>query len=290
MQRYIFGLIFIFWGTFQLFSQSETTLPGDTAVSEEAGLAAFSKHSVFAGTGFGNDLLYTGSSLSDHQSFVSVNLTYSFMGKFWTSANVYNLPGMEAVLPLYDLSAGYNHVFNDYFDIAASLSWYHSSADFEELYGSFAYLRLSGGFDWFWIYTKLTTGSILGDNAGMYLYLRNSRYFRTATFGNSDNYISFDPNVNILFGNYSQIQPIIRNRGNNADRPGMGGPGPDSILSENSNQFTLLQTEFSVPVAFYFHDFTFEAEPLYLIPVTTDENNPMAKGFFFYLNVSYRIF
>lgn len=214
------------------------------------------------------------------------------MGKLWTSATLYNLPGQEPAIPIYDLSAGFAHVFNDYLDFSVSVSSYLSIDKIEnDLYENFAYMRISGGFDWIWVYSKLTVGRILEQDSGIYMYFRNSRYFRTGTFGKSGNYFSFDPNVNILFGNFYQVQPLYRGQNRPDGRPGQGGQGQNQIIGEEiADQFTMLQTEISVPVSFYFHNFTFEAEPLYLLPRSLNGESSGTKGFYFFLSAYYRIF
>ncbi|MBW6479961.1 MAG: hypothetical protein K0B37_11070 [Bacteroidales bacterium] len=287
------GFIFLmFFTNISVFSQPDTIQNVRTARLQNPASATMKKHSVYVGSGYGNDLLYAGTSLTASQPFISADLTYAFLGKFWTSATLYNLPGRQPAIPFYDLSAGFSHVFNDYLDISASVSSYiNTGKTDDELYGSFAYLRLSGGFDWVWVYSKLTAGRILEQDSGIYVYLRNSRYFRTGTFGKSDNYFSFDPNVNILFGNLYQVQPLYRGQNRPDGRNGQRGQGQNQIIGEEiTNQFTLLQTEISVPVSFYFHNFTFEAEPLYLFPRSLNGESSGAKGFYFFLNAYYRIF
>lgn len=251
----------------------------------------FYNHSIFLGTGFGNDLLYTGTTLTDNSPFLSADILYSYKGKLWTSATIYNLPDWGVKFPLLDASLGYNHVFNDYFDIAGSVSYYHSSGSVkEELYDSFSWFRLSGGFDWYWIYSKVTYGRILAEDSGSYLYFRNSRYFRTASWGKSKTYISVDPNINLLFGNSTQISATLRPGTGNPDRPGQGGLGRNPVNTDSSNQFNILQTEISVPVSLYIQNFTIDAEPLLLFPHNSNEDNPDMKGFYIFLNISYRIF
>ncbi|MFN2396217.1 MAG: hypothetical protein ABR597_11075 [Bacteroidales bacterium] len=286
---FIFLMVF---ANLQVFSQEITNLNADTSSTSEPAPSAISNHSVFVGSGYGNDLLYAGTSLTANQSFISADLTYTFLGKLWTSFTYYNLPGQQPSISMYDLSAGFSHVFNDYLDMSASVSSYFNNGDSEnELYDNFAYLRITGGFDWIWVYSKLTVGRILEQNSGIYLYFRNSRYFRTGTFGKSDNYFSFDPNINILFGNFSQVQPLYRGQNRPEGRPGQEGQGQDQIIGEEqTDKFTLLQTEISMPVSFYFHNFTFEAEPLYLFPKSLDGEISAAKGFYFFMNVYYRIF
>ncbi len=253
-------------------------------------------HSVFAGFGFGNDLLYTSSSLSDNQPFLSTDIMYAFKGSAWTALTLYNLPGEKPLFPFYDISAGYSHVFNNYFDAAISLSSYHSSGELDDqYYESFQYVRLRGGFDWNVLYMRATLGRILEKNSGYYIYLKNSHYFTTRK-NSSDNFFTFEPNINMLFGKHSAIAPSIRGNVDIDTPTGPGGPGggnfPGQQETENETQenFTLMRVELSVPVSYNFRDLTIEAEPLFAIPSVNGENDIATKGFFIFLNFYYRIY
>jgi hypothetical protein len=121
----------------------------DTANQTIPAQVASSKHSFFLGTGYGSNLLFAGSSISANKGFLSADILYSFMGNLWVSGMAYNIPGIDVNIPMYDLSAGYNHTFNDWFDASLSLSGYltHKGVR-EELYNSFGYLRMALGVDW----------------------------------------------------------------------------------------------------------------------------------------------
>jgi hypothetical protein len=263
----------------------------DTANQTSPANVVSSKHSIFLGTGYGSNLLFAGSSISANKGFLSADILYSFMGNLWASAVAYNIPGIEVNIPMYDLSAGYNHTFNDWFDASLSLSGYLTHQGIrDDLYNSFAYLRMALGFDWMLLYTRASMGKILEENSGVYINIRNSRYMRTPKFGASGNYISFDPSLNFLIGNYSQLQAIT-----NPQRPGgfvrPGRPGNDQEVNyEIVDSYKMMQAEVSFPISFYFYDFIFDAEPLYLIPIFKDENYVSPKGFHFFFNITYRLF
>ncbi|MFN3556198.1 MAG: hypothetical protein ACK4VN_09575 [Bacteroidales bacterium] len=242
--------------------------------------------SLFAGTGYGSDLMYTVSSLSDHQPFVSSDVMIAWKRSLWAAATLYHLPGINITIPLYDLSAGFRHTFNKYFDVAISISSYQSANNLDDPYfGSFHFMRISGGFDWQWVYTRATLGNILGEQAGIYFYLRNSRFFATPDLGTSASYFSFDPNINILFGNSTQIVPVQR-----PHRPGQGNPNlPHQGTTTTKDVFGWLQMEISVPTAFNYQKLTIEAEPLYLIPLQNQEDINTNKGFHFFINMIFRI-
>lgn len=247
-----------------------------------------SRHSLFVGSGYGSNLLLSGSSMSDNMPFISASLTYAFMENLWASVVLYNLPGYATTIPLYDLSAGYNHTFNDWFDISTSLSSFQTSQQMEEmLYPGFAFLTLDMGVDWMWLYTTVGIGKILDNNTGIYLHVGNSRYFSTPEFGKANSYFSFDPSVNLLFGHYQEV--IVTQQVQQIRR----FVRPRFIIIENQDittTFKLMQIEFSIPVAFNTGRFTFEAEPLYLLPTIKDEAYHSLNGFHFFFNMDFRIF
>lgn len=281
--------------------RASQTEPTDSLIGERTPFFSPVNHSVFAGLGFGNDLIYNTSSLSDNQPFFSTDFMYAFRGNLWTALTLYNLPGQTPNIPFYDISAGYRHVFNDYLDASASFSSYHSSANLDEsYYDSFQYLRLSAGLDWVYIYTRATLGRILEEGSGFYFYLKNSHFISTRNKG-SENYFTFDPNINMLFGNHTQIIPRIHGGGNipgSGPQAGGGGPGrpgggttlPEEEQNEYHDKFTLMRIELSVPVSWNFRDFTMEIEPLLAIPALNDETYAASNGFFIFLNAYYRIF
>ncbi len=287
----MFTIFFFVW-SYAGFSTSADSLASNPITPSKPATLKASNHSFFMGSGYGSNLLYAGSSISDNQSYLSADFTYSFMSSFWSSLILYNLPGKQVTIPLYDIAAGYNHTFNKWFDASVSLSSYQTSSQIkDELYENFAYFRMSLGFDWMYVYTRPGIGKILEKDSGIYLYVRNSRYMSTPVFGKGKSYFSFDPSVNFLFGNYSQLQSITQ-----PHLPERGRPGrPDQTIGttetyEITDSFTMIQTEFSLPVAFAFYNFSFEAEPVYLIPMLDDEAYAATKGFHFFFNIIYRVF
>jgi hypothetical protein len=268
-------------------SVEKTSGEAESSLQESDSSSASYQHMLFMGTGFGNDLLFDATSLSSNQPFISADISYVYKGKWSASIAAYNMPQREILIPMVDFSLGFSHVFNDKFDVAVAISSYQTAtAVKDELHDSFSFFRIRGGYDWYWLYTRLSAGSIIGPEAGLYLYLRNSRYFRSGDLGKSGNHFSFDPNINMVFGNrieYIELESTPINR------PGRS-PGNTNITYDQQNNFSALKMEFSIPTSFYFYDLTLEAEPLYLIPINKKETEGSAGGFYFFLNLYYRIF
>lgn len=266
-----------------------TALPeskADSTLINNSTVPVSYNHMLFIGTGYGNDLLFDGNSLSANQPFVSADISYIFRGKWWAAITAYNMPQRNIILPMTDFSLGYHHVFNDKFDMAVAISSYQTSPEVkDELHDSFSFIRLRGGYDWYWLYTRISAGSIIGQDAGLYLYVRNSRYFRSSDLGKSENYFSFDPNINLVIGNRIEYAEVLT-----APFQGPGRPAGTEPTYEEQTTFSVLKLELSVPTSFYFHNLTLEAEPLYLIPMAKNESTESLGGFYFFLNAYYKIF
>jgi hypothetical protein len=198
---------------------------------------------------------------------------------------------LNPYLAFYSLSFDYSHVFNSWFDISADLSGYKSSKSLQEtLFSDFAFFNLTTGFDWKLIYTKFSFGGLISDKSRGYFQIRNSRYFQTPEFLKGKALISFDPNINILFGELVRIETT-------SGSIEFGNSPPfrhfkkiaNSTIKSYSYKYGLMNFEFSLPVTFSYSNFSIEAEPVYILPSYTNSNYPAPKGLLFFLNAIFRI-
>jgi hypothetical protein len=192
----------------------------------------------------------------------------------------------------YSLSFNYNHTFNSWFDISADISGHKTSESLHEaLLSDFAFFNLTTGFDWKLIYTKFSFGALISEENRGYLQIRNSRYFETPEFFKGKGLVSFDPNINILFGKMIKIETT-----GGVTRFGASPPfrhfkkNPNTTTESYSSIFGLMDLEFSFPVTFSYGNFSIEAEPDYVLPAYTNTDYPAPKGFSFFLNVYLKIF
>lgn len=261
-----------------------------TADSVKVEAESKKKHRFFVGSGFGSDMLYSGYSLSKNQPYYSADLLYSFNSKWTLSAAAINLNGKIPAVAFYDFSAGYRHIFSNIFDAGASLSAYFTSQKLQEQYfGNFAYLSVSGGVDWYLVYTRAIYSTILDSKGGHYFQLKNSHYFTTRDFMNKKAYISFNPTVNFVFGDRYKLHTYTTG-GNSGTHPGnipVNQPQSETVYKST---FGLMDLEFSVPVAFNYGTATLEVEPLYFKPIHKDPDFPSKNRFLLYANLYFRIF
>jgi hypothetical protein len=273
------GFLLALLGTFSnVYSQQALT---DTAKYKQKA------HQFFAGTGFGSNLIYYGTSVSGNQPYFSGELIYSWKGGIWAGAGFFHLPGEQPFISFLDLSAGYTHVFNKVFDAGASISQYHGSQTLENtLYSDYTFISGSLGIDWLVLYTSFIPGWLLAEENSFYLLVKNSHYFRTANLGSKPAFFSFNPGISFMFGTYAYMRQIRRPGAGNG--PGFGNP-INPIQPEVREDFRLLDLQFSVPVTINANRLSIELEPAYFINFIEDQNNDSGGHFFFTIGLFFKI-
>ncbi|MCU0461526.1 MAG: hypothetical protein MUF36_05860 [Bacteroidales bacterium] len=281
--RFLLLATYIFITTSVVSAQTDIkpdSLPDACAANAE------SKHSIFASTGMGYNMVYMGTSLSQDKPYYSGGLVYGFRKELFVSASTFHLNAYDPFLSFSTFSLTWNHTFNKWFDIALSTSRYQVNKDLRDtLFSSFFYVDATMGVDWKILYTKISAGGILAESSGVYFQLRNSRYFETPSFFNDKAYFSFDPYVNMLFGTLTEtsdgttvITPPFR-----------GGKSGSGSTPETTTKFSLMEIDLGIPVSFNIGRFTFDAEPGYLIPLFSDASSSGSGGFLFTMGIYFRI-
>ena len=159
------------------------------------------RHALYTGAGYGSNMIYLGSSMSQDQPYGYGNLTYGFKNKLYSSVSAVNLSSFEPIAAFYIGGLSYNHVFNSWLDLSAAGYRYQVDSKLTDtLFNSFSYGDITLGIDWRLLYTKISCGGIISKEPSTYLQIKNSRYFQTPEFFNGKANISFDPYVNLLFG------------------------------------------------------------------------------------------
>ncbi|HOK27343.1 MAG TPA: hypothetical protein P5320_11505 [Bacteroidales bacterium] len=273
-------------------SAQETVAEASTADTSSNGGRNQGIHSLYAGTGYGSNMVYLGSTISQDKPYGYASLTYGIGDKFYLSGSAVHLTGTIPYVAFYTASASFSHTFNSWLDISAGLSRYqvHKSLT-DTLFESFTYGEISLGIDWKVLYTKLSAGRIFSTESSSYYQIRNSRYFQTPEFGSGKFYFSFDPYVNLILGTLTKTEtsnsssivftPPFRKRGMNQQTSGS---------TTYKSIFGILEADFGIPVAFNSSRLTIEAEPGYIYPLYEESAYPGTKGFLFLLSAYLRIF
>lgn len=265
---------------------------------DTSGVSEVEKHALYGGTGYGSNMIYLGSTISQNQPYGYAAISYGFRGEFFAGLSSVHLAGMDPFRAFDIGSINYNHVFNSWFDISAGVYGYKVADSLTDtLFNDFLYGDVTLGLDWKLIYSRFSAGALLSDDNLAYFQLRNSRYFSTPEFFKKKVYVSFDPYVNLLMGtlfkadiitetSYS-VSPVYRRRGMTTS--------PDTVnttytYSDYRKVFRLMEVDLGIPVAFNTDFITLEAEASYVFPVHDDPLYQAPKGFIFLLSCYFRFF
>lgn len=274
-----------------VYGQSDKVSPSGREGKPEADTGT-SVHALFAGLGGGSNMIYLGSTISQGNPFYSAGITYGYRNRLFISGSASHLASISPFVAFNSLSGSYSRTFNSWFDISAVISGYHAPESLQQtVFNDFAFVNLTAGFDWKLVYTKLSIGDLISDENSLFLQIRNSRYFETPEFFNGKALITFDPNINILFG---RLVKIVTTTG--VTRYGNSPPfrhlkkEPGNIIKSYSYTFGLMDLEFSLPVSFSYNNLTIEIEPGYIMPLHSNSYYPSPQGFSFNVNSYIRIF
>lgn len=266
--------------------------PADSSASDHKGKT----HSLYAGAGYGSNMLYLGTTMSQDHGFGYASVSYGLMDKLYLSATGYTISSFSPFTAFQSLGLSFNHTFNSWFDISTGVSRYNVAPSLRDtLFDNFTYAEATLGFDWRILYTKISAGGLFSDGGQLYLQVRNSRYFETRSFAGDKAFFSFDPYVNLLFGTMASIETsdgateTTVSPGYRPWKKKHQGNG-QSTVTTYSESFGPMEIDFGLPVAFSYNFFTLEIEPGYIIPLYPDEGTSGARGFLFTASLFFRIF
>lgn len=268
------------------FSQADKFSLPDTSMKST------SAHSLFAGAGFGSNMIYLGSTISQNQPYGYASLIYGFKDQFYVSLASVHLANNSPFIAFFTGSLTYKHTFNSWFDISTGIYRYQIAPSLSDtLFKSFFYGDLTLGFDWKLLYTRISAGTMLSNNNKTYFQIRNSRFFQTADFGGKKYNFSFDPYFNVLLGPLTKaessgstvvtITPPFKKKGR--------GSSSSSTGTKYTTIYGALELDMGIPVSFNADNFTIEAEPGYNLPFYDNLSYPVRKGFVFTLSVTFKV-
>jgi hypothetical protein len=252
-----------------------------------------SLHAVYVSAGYGSNMIYLGSTISQDQPFGYAALTYGIGSDLSVTVSANHLSGLNPFMAFYTGSVNYSHVFNSWLDISAGLYRYQVASSLaDSLFSNFTYTDLTFGFDWKLLYTKVSAGGLFSDQNTVYLQMKNSRYFQTSETAKNKSFFSFDPYVNLLFGTFVEYETVT---GTHIDGkwPVRNWKSKRQVTTTNtysSSSFNIMEIDFGLPVAFNTKRLIIEGEACYVLPTYKNEGIPDPKGFIFLLSAYFRIF
>ncbi len=259
-------------------------------------------HSLFAGMGYGSNMIYMGSNVSQDKPYYSGSLTYGYKNMFFATVSTNHLSAFDPFIDFSTFSLSYNHNLKKWLDISLGISRYQVNNELSDtLFSNFNYGYLSLGFDWKILYTSISAGGILSDASTSYFNLRNSRYIQTPKLFNAKGYFYFDPYINLLFGKLTKTTtsegtsigvtpPFTPGRSSGGGTGSGSGGGSSSSTITTSAFFSLMEADFGLPAGLSIGKFTIEAEPGYVLPTYSNTDVLYPKGFTFLLNLYIQIF
>jgi hypothetical protein len=248
-------------------------------------------HALYSGTGYGSNMVYLGTTMSQDNGFGYSSLSYGLKDKLYLSATGYTISGFSPYLAFYSLGLSFNHALNSWFDISTGISQYGVAETLRDtLFSNFTYADATLGLDWRILYSKISLGGLFSEGGQFYLQTRHSRYFETPSFAGDKAFFSFDPYVNILFGKMITIETTEGPA--TTVSPGyrpwqIRTPGPSTTYTES---FGAMEIDFGLPIAFSYDFFTLEIEPGYIVPFYSETGTTGMKGFLFIISAFFRIF
>lgn len=157
----------------------------------------------YSGAGYGSNMIWLGSTISRNQPYGYGAVAFSLFEKFTVSGSAFYLPNLAPTAPaFYNASLYFNHDITSWLDISAGIYRYMVRPELADtLFGTFNYADISLGVDWKILFTEVNYGAFVMKDPPAYIQVKNSRYFETPSFFRKKVNISFNPYVNILFGN-----------------------------------------------------------------------------------------
>ena len=135
-----------------------------TVPDNDPGQPDLSPHSLYAGLGYGNNMIYLGSTISQNQPYAYTTLTYGYRDMLYISLAPDHLAERNPFIAFNMTSVSFSHVFNSWFDISAASSYYHVAPSLREtLFGNYLYTDVTFGFDWKILDSKLSAGGMFSD-------------------------------------------------------------------------------------------------------------------------------
>lgn len=174
------------------FAQSDTTDSGTRA----------EKHALFAGAGYGSNMIYLGSTISQNQPYLYGAAAYSLFEKVYISGGAFYLSNLSKTAPaFYSAALTFNQDIFKWLDFSAGIYRYMVKPELADtLFSSFNYADVTIGVDWKLLYTEVSYGAFVIKEPPAYLQIKNSRYFETPGFFRGKATVSFHPYLNMLLG------------------------------------------------------------------------------------------
>lgn len=256
---------------------------------------------VFFGLTYGNNSSFLGRYQTELLPYYSADISYKSKTGFWLSLAAYDIYNSATFADEVDVMAGWSTNLSKRIDASVYYTRYFFSGSTELIKSSVANTASASlGFDWNFLYSKLSGHYIFGGAHDFFVVIDNSKYIEFPHIFNKNDYLSLDPRISIISGTQTFVDSYYIDRGTPLISPTGSGPSggrgnaPSSGTSTSTVEsvqttFNILSYELSLPVAYSIGKFSFEVSGRYSIPVNLLEGDTSVPQFFFTGGVVYFI-
>ena len=258
------------------------------------------------GLSYGNNSSYLGRYQAKRLPYYTADVSYMHKSGWWISGLAYQVLNSSSFIDEVDVMGGYNFDFTKKIDGSIYYSRYFFSPESELIKASVANaMNASIGFDWSYVYSRLSGSFIFGESSDFFLTFDNSRYFETNQLLHKNDYLSFEPKLSVIAGTQTFVESHISRAGvgmypigSGPGKPSTGGGAPSSIggggdsnpLNESTTSlFNVLNYEISLPVSYTISNLSFEVAGRYSIPVNLLEGDESVPRLFLTTSLFYVI-
>jgi hypothetical protein len=277
--RYIIVLLFLItWSLANTFA----------ATAHYAKLGAYSmrmdtdttskKQSLSVGVSYGSDASFFGRTNQTKYPFYTADIIYNTKSGFFVYGSLWKVISSLPTLDEVDLGAGYSYKLSSKFKGSISYTKFLFNNNTQILKSASSNdINFNNSYNWKILKTGITMDYLYGKSDDFFVTVSNSHYFESS-FGVFDDkdYLTFTPAVNVILGTQNFVQRFSRDHDffdgttTGTVPPGTVPPPPppdeDDYRKANRN-FTALDYNIKIPIAYNRPHYTLEASYKYSIPV-----------------------
>lgn len=298
--RYITALLFLInMGSADAFAKAthylrfnELKLRADTDTTSK-------KQSTSVGISYGSDASFFGRTNQVKYPFYTADVIYNTKFGMFVYGSAWKVVGSIPAVDEFDLGLGYSYKLSKRFQGSISYTKFLFNEDTQILKSASSNdINFKNTFDWKVLKSSVTMDYLFGKSDDFFVTISHSHYFESS-FGVFDkkDYLTFTPAFNIILGTQNFVQRFSKDHNYFGDmEPGQGGtnyvpppipPNENDYRNANRN-FTLLNYNFKIPLAYNRPHYTLEASYKYSIPVNvqgylTTKNQSFYNLTFYYV-------
>ena len=259
------------------------------------------KASGSIGVSYGSDASFFGRSNENKFPFYTTDAIYNTKFGMFGYASIWKVFGSIPAIDEFDLGLGYSYKFSKKFQGSFSYTRFFFNDQTQILKSASSNdFNWKNTYDWKILKTGVITDYLFGKSSDFFVTISNSHYFESkfSVFDDKD-YLTFTPAFNMILGTQNFVQRFSRDHNYFGDTGADSSNGnyvpppiaPNESDYQNANRnFTMLNYNFRVPIAYNRPHYTIEASYKYSIPVNVQGFLQTTHQSFFNLTFYYVFF